>query len=823
IGKTRLVEAFGATAGRAGFVCHTERLLDFGDTRGRDPSSSLANVLLDIAPGADAAARLQALAQHAAESDITPAQHALLYDLLELEPDSEDAALLSSMDAEARTEGRIAALSQLVARATRLEPLLLAIEDLHWADADFLHTLVGIAAQVETHPLLLVFSTRPTAARIDTAVAGALHGATMTTLDLGPLRVADCGRLAAALCPGIGDADRDESFVNNCIARSGGNPWFLEQLLRTGAQPSGTVPDSVHGVVSARLDALDNQDRRAAQTAAVLGQRFRLADLRDLLGDSGYDCGALLTHRLVRAEADRYAFTHALVAEGVYATVPGSRRRRLHALAARRFAEEDPVSHAEHLERAEDPRAGAAYLAAVSALAREYRYERALGIVERLLGPPMGGTENGADLASSVAAIDFDSETVFELERWRGDMLRETGDAQTSLAVFERAAHDADEHPARRCRALIGQAAALRVLDRQEHALDVLDEAQTLADALGASYELSEVAYLRGAALFPLGRIDACLAANETALQHARAVGSARFEVRALSGIGDAHYQRGHMRSAADYFERAVALAAKHDLLRMLVVNQVMVEETLFLCGNLDVRGHQLGGAERMAQRIGDTRGELILLDVRIVFEEYEARFEDVLRTAKRCTELAQMLGSTRFEIDALIGAARSSFALGDPKAARRYACEAQRLQDESDTGYWRPWLYATLALLATSRRERDAHLRTGERLLESSSASHNHFRFRDMAIRLSLEDGKWDEAKRHADALDAYVADEPVAFAEFVAERGRALAAHGAGVRGVAHARTLAELLSRCESLRLDVLKAPIAAALADTDHVDR
>lgn len=69
--------------------------------------------------------------------------------------------------------------------------------------------------------------------------------------------VTDCGRLAATLSPAIGDAVRDESFVDGCIARSAGNPWFLEQLLRTGVQPSGTVPDSVHGVVAARLDALD--------------------------------------------------------------------------------------------------------------------------------------------------------------------------------------------------------------------------------------------------------------------------------------------------------------------------------------------------------------------------------------------------------------------------------------------------------------------------------------------------------------------------------------------------------------------------------------
>ena len=100
------------------------------------------------------------------------------------------------------------------------------------------------------------------------------------------------------------------------IERTGGNPFFLEQLLleqgRAHAQSPHLegVPDSVQGLGLNRLDLLAPPDRLAACNASVMGQRFRLGALQYLLEDDHYRPDALLTQRLIRPEGDSFLFAH---------------------------------------------------------------------------------------------------------------------------------------------------------------------------------------------------------------------------------------------------------------------------------------------------------------------------------------------------------------------------------------------------------------------------------------------------------------------------------------------------------------------------------
>ena len=169
-----------------------------------------------------------------------------------------------------------------------------------------------------------------------------------------------------------------------CIERAAGNPLFLEQLLRNAEEGSeDMIPASIQSLVLARMDRLAARDRKAFQTAAVIGQRFDLNLLRRLLDAPDYTCDALVANALALPEGDDYLFAHALIQEGAYSSLLCSCRRELHLKAAEWFADHDPLLHAQHLDRAEDARAPAADLDAALAQRIAFRSDAALRLVER--------------------------------------------------------------------------------------------------------------------------------------------------------------------------------------------------------------------------------------------------------------------------------------------------------------------------------------------------------------------------------------------------------------------------------------------------------
>ena len=125
-------------------------------------------------------------------------------------------------------------------------------------------------------------------------------------------------------------------------------------------------------------------------------------------------------------------FAHALIRDGVYDLLLKSRRRELHRRAAALFAGRDPVLHAEHVDRAEDPGAPRAYLKAARAQAGAYRTEAALALIER-----------GIALAHERA-------DVFALTCYRGEVLHDLGRIVESMNAYRDALEAADDghHPA---------------------------------------------------------------------------------------------------------------------------------------------------------------------------------------------------------------------------------------------------------------------------------------------------------------------------------------------------------------------------------------
>ena len=187
------------------------------------------------------------------------------------------------MENETRAAQAGTAMRRLIEQSCRNRPLLLVVEDLHWADGSTLDLLSMMSEGLQDLPALLLVTTR-----VDGDPLGQRWSPSrpLLTLDLGALSSAEAGALAQSY------AGIDPASAEACIRRAAGNPLFLDQLFRHAqTEADGTVPGSVRSLVQARMDRLPKMSRLALQAAAVLGQTFSADDLCHLLGEAEFDPG----------------------------------------------------------------------------------------------------------------------------------------------------------------------------------------------------------------------------------------------------------------------------------------------------------------------------------------------------------------------------------------------------------------------------------------------------------------------------------------------------------------------------------------------------
>jgi DNA-binding SARP family transcriptional activator/class 3 adenylate cyclase/tetratricopeptide (TPR) repeat protein len=790
IGKTRLVEECAALAKLRGFAGHRTAVLDFGVATDQEALSLLLRGLLGLTGGAPSDQVQAAAAQAVADKIIEREQELFLNDLLGVPPPADRRSEYAAMRHEARQQGKQTVVGRLVAAAAARQPRLLLVEDIHWADAATLALLARLAAATLDRPVLLVMTSRLEGEPLDPAWRGAMHGAALLTLDLGPLRPEEALELTRQF------GDLDARWVARCLERAGGNPLFLEQLLHAAQAGDERVPDSVQSLIWAALDRLPPIDRAAIQAAAILGQRFASITLRHLLDDPEYRCDRLVEHRLARPDDDGYWFAHPLIQQGIYASLRKTRQRELHQRAAAWFAGRDSRLHAEHLERAGDATAARAYLAAARDQAGEQRPESALWLAGRGL------------------ALARDERTGFELACLQGEMLRKLGRIDGSIAAFEQALTQAPTD-AERTRAWLGMAQGLEIQDRYPQALEALDQAQRCAGPDASADWLAQIHVQRGNISFPLGRLDACFREHELALQHARAAGSPALEARALSGLGDACYQRGRMLSAHRHFDQCIARCREHGLVGIEAANLVMLGLTRFYQNDLAGAEREVMTAVESATRIGNPRDESLAFDVLGLIYQYEGRWPEARASIERSLELARGLGARRFEAESL-GHLTFVMARLDPNHPVEAGFErAWTLTQATGAAYMGPWILSLWALVTDDPARRARLLAEGEALLGAGSVGHNYLHFYQNAMEAALIDRDWPAVERHAAALTAYTAAEPLPWSAFFIARARALARHGRGERPPELAAIFQALLAQAESAGLRVAVPALQAVL--------
>lgn len=753
MGKSRLAEAFMATALAEGAYCHSATVLDFGAGQGEDAVYALVCALLDVPPHSNAAVRRDALAQALAQGRVGGEHEPCLADLVAVP--QLPGSVYEAMDNDARREGKRMALADVLARAAARAPCVLLVEDVHWASPWVVECLREIAACTGDHRVVLVMTTR----REGAAFAEPWPADRTTRFDLAPL--ADNDALALARIHFATSPD----LARRCVDRAQGNPLFLLQLIRSGTDDDA-VPASIQSVVLARLDRLPPADKRALQAAAVIGQRFSLDLLRALIGNASYDAAEPADRDLVHPAGDEpgvFVFSHALIRDGAYASLLHSARRELHRAAAAWFAERDVVLHARHLDRAEYPGAAEAYLAAAHAETAALRTDAAVALAQR-------GGEITAPAAVRCA-----------LALLEGDLLRDLGDAPASIAAFERAREYAPDDAAR-CRSWIGIAAGHRSTSDIAAGLAALDAAAPLAASSALAVESSRICYLRGSLHFVAGDVDACRRAHEAALEWALRAGDAECEAHAQSGVADALYAQGRLLSSLAAFARCLEACERAGLARFALPNMAM---HAFIDA---YHGHVRQALERL-ERLHARATEMHHGYARTMADEVAGwilaacgRYDEARVPLERGLALSRAMGLRRFEVGCMCNMVRVLWHEGDREGARRLAGETWTLCERIAPRFAGPNALALIALTAATDSERAAALAQAERLLADGCIAHAHLDFHVVAIDLALEAQRWDEALRHADALEAYARAEPLAWSECFVARGRALAAAGRG-----------------------------------------
>ncbi|SAK84182.1 adenylate/guanylate cyclase [Caballeronia temeraria] len=765
IGKTRLLEELEREARDAGFVCHDGLVLDFGATTGRGAIQSLVRGLLALEAPGDASAIERAIAA----GSIDAGDALFVEELLDMPMPLENRTLYEAMDNAMRIRGRRDVVSRLVRRASRAQPRLLAVEDIHWSDGSTLSDLAALSATAARCPAVLVLTARPSIGTFDESWLAAA-GASYTLVDLGPLSVGEAHVMAESF-PGA-----TAPLAERCISRAAGNPLFLEQLLNHAQDNAeASVPGSVRSLVQARLDRLDPIGKTVLQAASVLGQLFEKEAVDFLVDGTGAsaELEPLVMGCLLRRQGAGFIFHHALIRDAIYDGLLKSRRRELHRLAARWYGARDPVLRAEHLDRASEREAALAYCEAARAQASAHRHEAALRLVGR-----------GLEIA------DADGDRV-ALECLRGHILHDVGDMTSALAAFETALGVAATDT-ERCHAWIGRATVKRVIDDLDGAWADLHCAESAAIAQGLLRERARIHFLRGNLCFPRGDIDGCVREHERSLSLAREAGDAELEAAALGGIGDAQYMRGRMISAHDAFSRCIALCRRHGFGRIEVANLPMHAITGWFAGSAKAGLDAALASVAAAEKVGHLRALAVAHHAAWHCFRDLAQWDRAWEHVGPALQCARELKSRRFEGEALALRAELHRVAGRRREALDDIEEALSISRETGMNYLGAAYLGTLARATDDAAVFENALSEADALLAAGAVSHNHFLFRRDAIDACLDRGRWDAAAHHADALEDYARREPSPFSAFVVARARALVAHGRGERGPASLQAL-------------------------------
>jgi tetratricopeptide (TPR) repeat protein len=604
-GKSRLLYEFRQRLADKQVTYLEGRCLSYGQTIPYHPIIDILRHNCDIreTDGPESIAEKVGFALQELEMDSEEAAPYLLH-LLGIQ---EGTASIAQLTPEAVRTRTFEFLRQMSLKGSQKRPLILEIEDLHWIDHTSQDYLASLVENLPGASMLLLTTYRPGyhPQWLDKSYA--------TQLSLHSLARPDALNVMHSIRR---HAELPEHLEQTIIAKAEGNPFFLEELTRAviehgDFQVEMVVPDTIQGVLSARIDRLPEEHKRLLQTASVLGREFPLRLLEEIWDGSG-SLDALLSDlkRLelifeqAGAEETQYVFKHALTQDVAYESLLMARRQMLHAVVGQtlEMLYEDRLEDiydrlSYHYARTDNAAKAVAYLTRFAEqVAARYAREEALTILqeacqhaERLpaperqscaldlairqgrLLPEMGRTQEALELLLAQQAYVEHLQNPLSAAQY----YHRLGFVYNSLGAWERALQSAQRclEEASQCgqEAILGQAhyvlmMVINFIGQPRRALGHGQQAIPLLERTHEWYWLGEVYFWFAFISIRLGNFEQALQSAARTKALGKTIGNRKLQWRGACMAQLTYVTKGEWDQALTCGQRALELATgPHD------------------------------------------------------------------------------------------------------------------------------------------------------------------------------------------------------------------------------------------------------------------
>jgi class 3 adenylate cyclase/tetratricopeptide (TPR) repeat protein len=650
------------------------------------------------------------------------------------------------------SDERFWAVRRLLQAMAASGPLVVCLEDIHWAERTFLDLIEYLAAWTRDAPLLLLCLARPDLLETEPAWINPRPNASVVVLE--PLSEREADSLLDAL---RGDVTLTKPVRRRIAATSEGNPLFVEQMVAMAAEEENgelAVPPSIRALLAERLDRLNPDERAVIERASVIGREFVRREIIELCPPEWQPTAGRILMSLVRKDLirpatsadtrdDGFRFRHALIRDAAYDGLPKEIRAELHEL----YAAHLETYAGEHVELEE---------------IIGYHLEQAVRCRVELGRLDSASDELAVRAGTRLAAA--------------GRRAFARGDVPAARKLLERAASLLDSKPKTRAEVLLDLGAVVREQGDAVRADAVLVEAEALARSAGDERLRMRVEIERSSLrlyLDPEVEARQVLEVAERATPVFEASGDQLGLSRAWALVADAHWFRSQYGMMEDVLARARAYAERAGdrrtmswilgaMCRVAPVGPLPVEEGIRRC--IAIR----------SEARGDPALRPVVDSLQSVLEAMCGRFADARAHYRESQRAFDELGFNFKLASFRMYAGWAELIAGDSTAAER----------ELRIGY-------------------DSLQRMGERSYLSTMAA--------FLARALFENGRYDEAERVTRVSDETGSDDdPITQAMWRGTRARVVAVSR---RNDAEAERLAresvELSSRtdCVNMQADAL----------------
>jgi DNA-binding NarL/FixJ family response regulator/tetratricopeptide (TPR) repeat protein len=499
--------------------------------------------------------------------------------------------------------GLLEELLALLDTAAAAQPVVLVLEDLHWADRSTLDLVALLAHNLGGRRVLLLGTYRadelPADHRLRRLVTGLLRAGVATRLELGPLGREELEALLHSRAP----PRLTPAVTEAIVARSEGNPFFAEELLAAAGQGGVDLPHVLRDLLLQRVAQLDRTTQEMLRVAAAAGRDVPYPLLRAVAdvpeGDLRQALRRAVEHGVLVGDqaAGTFRFRHALLAEAIYGTLLPGEREELHARLAAELARSPHQVAAELAQHwAAAGRAPEALVASVAAgreaeavfgLAEAAQHlQRALELWDLIPGAAelvgldlaallewtaevvdrTGAGPRAVELMRRAIALVDDPVRAALLHESLGRFLVPSGSYEAGLAAFRTAVDLVPAKPVtpERAHVLAALGNALMLGWRHDQSREVCEQALELARQVGAPRSEFRALAVLGVDLAYLGRTEEGLGCLWDALHLAEGSGAPQDLGRAYILLTDVLTMLGRPRESVQVAATGIALARKH-------------------------------------------------------------------------------------------------------------------------------------------------------------------------------------------------------------------------------------------------------------------